>query len=38
VFGKVVKGMEAADAIVNSARDANDNPKERVEMKVTITE
>ena len=38
VFGKVVKGMEAADAIVNSPRDANDNPKERVEMKVTITE
>ena len=26
-FGKVVSGMETADEIVNSARDANDKPK-----------
>ena len=38
VFGKVVKGIETADAIVNSPRDASDNPNERVEMKVTVTE
>ena len=37
-FGKVVKGIETADAIVNSPRDASDNPNERVEMKVTVTE
>ena len=38
VFGKVVKGIETADAIVNSPRDASDNPNERIEMKVTVTE
>ena len=37
-FGKVVKGIEAADAIVSAPRDASDNPKERIEMKVTVTE
>ena len=37
-FGKVVKGIETADAIVNSPRDASDNPNERIEMKVTVTE
>ena len=37
-FGKVVKGIETADAIVNAPRDASDNPNERVEMKVTVTE
>ena len=37
-FGRVVTGMDVADKIVNSPRDANDNPKERVEMKVRIAE
>ena len=38
VFGKVVKGIETADAIVNAPRDAADNPNERIEMKVTVAE
>jgi peptidyl-prolyl cis-trans isomerase B (cyclophilin B) len=38
VFGKVVSGMDVADKIVNSPRDASDNPNERVEMKVKVTE
>ena len=37
-FGEVIKGMEVADQIVNSPRGANDLPKERVEMTVTIVE
>jgi len=32
-FGKVMKGMDVADQIVDSARDANDNPRDRIEMK-----
>ena len=32
-FGRVVKGMDVADNIVNSARDPRDNPNERIEMK-----
>ena len=35
-FGRVTSGMEVADKIVNSPRDSNDNPNERVEMKVSI--
>lgn len=35
-FGKVTKGMEVADKIVNSARDDRDNPLEPIRMKVTI--
>ena len=35
-FGRVTSGMEVADKIVNSPRDSNDNPNERIEMKVTI--
>ena len=35
-FGKVVRGMEVADKIVASPRDPNDNPNERVEMKVRV--
>ena len=27
VFGKVIRGMEVADKIVNAPRDANDRPK-----------
>jgi peptidyl-prolyl cis-trans isomerase B (cyclophilin B) len=38
VFGNVIAGMDVADKIVNTPRDARDNPLERVEMtKVTIT-
>ena len=32
VFGEVVNGMEVVDEIVNSPRDSNDNPDERIEM------
>ncbi len=35
-FGRVVRGMEVADAIVAMKRDAGDNPNERVEMKVKV--
>jgi peptidyl-prolyl cis-trans isomerase B (cyclophilin B) len=38
VFGEVVSGMEVADAIVSQPRDKNDNPNERVEMKVKVVE
>jgi len=34
VFGEVVKGMEVADTIVNSPRNARDLPKDRIEMTV----
>jgi len=37
VFGNVIAGMEVADKIVASQRDRNDNPLEKVEMKVTVT-
>jgi peptidyl-prolyl cis-trans isomerase B (cyclophilin B) len=35
-FGRVVRGMEVADKIVGAARDAKDNPKERIDMKVRL--
>jgi peptidyl-prolyl cis-trans isomerase B (cyclophilin B) len=35
-FGRVVRGIEVADKIVASPRDARDNPHERVEMKVRL--
>lgn len=35
-FGRVTDGMETADTIVALDRDANDMPKERVEMKVRV--
>ena len=35
-FGRVVSGMDVADKIVESPRDSNDNPNERIEMKVAI--
>jgi peptidyl-prolyl cis-trans isomerase B (cyclophilin B) len=38
VFGEVIKGIGVADKIVNLPRDERDNPKERVEMTVTIVE
>jgi cyclophilin family peptidyl-prolyl cis-trans isomerase len=37
-FGEVVSGMDVADKIVNVPRDGNDNPNERVEMKVKVVE
>ena len=38
VFAEVVSGMEVADKVVAMKRDGNDNPLERVEMMVTISE
>ena len=37
-FGEVVSGMEVADKIVSMKRDGRDNPLERAEMTVTISE
>jgi peptidyl-prolyl cis-trans isomerase B (cyclophilin B) len=37
-FGRVVRGMEVADKIVSSPRDARDNPNDRVDMKVRVVE
>lgn len=38
VFGEVVGGMDVADKVVGLRRDGRDNPLERVEMTVTITD
>ncbi len=38
VFGEVVSGMEVVDKVVNAKRDGRDNPLERVEMTVAVTE
>ena len=35
-FGKVTKGMDVVDKIVNVPRDSRDNPKKRVEITVEI--
>ncbi len=35
-FGRVVRGMEVADKIVNAPRDARDNPRERIDMKIRV--
>ena len=32
-FGRVINGMDVADKIVDSPRDARDNPNDRIEMK-----
>ena len=37
-FGEVVSGMEVVDQVVNVKRDGRDNPLERIEMKVAISE
>ncbi len=37
-FGEVIRGMEVADQIANAPREANDLPKERIEMTVSIVE
>ncbi|OGU56118.1 MAG: peptidylprolyl isomerase [Ignavibacteria bacterium GWF2_33_9] len=31
-FGKAISGMEVADKVVNSPRDRNDNPNDKIEM------
>ena len=36
VWGECIKGMEVADAIVAVKRDQNDNPLQRIEMKVSL--
>ena len=38
VFGEVTKGIGVADKIVNLPRDERDNPRDRIEMTVTIAE
>lgn len=38
VFGEVESGMEVADKIVSAPRDRNDNPLERIEMRMRIIE
>ena len=38
VFGEVTKGIGVADKIVNLPRDERDNPKERIEMTITVVE
>ena len=35
-FGRVVRGMEVADQIVNAPRDGRDNPNDRIDMKVRV--
>jgi peptidyl-prolyl cis-trans isomerase B (cyclophilin B) len=37
-FGEVVRGIEVADKIVNAPRDPRDNPNERIDMKVKLSE
>ena len=37
-FGEVVTGLDVADKVVTMKRDGRDNPLERVEMTVTITD
>ena len=37
-FGEVESGIEVADKIVSQPRDANDNPNDRIEMKIKIIE
>ena len=36
IFGEVIEGMDVADKIVNVKRDSNDNPLDKITMKVTI--
>ena len=38
VFGEVIRGMDVADKIAKLPRDADDNPLEPVEMRVTVKE
>lgn len=36
VFGEVVSGLDVVDKIVSQPRDSNDNPDERIEMKIKV--
>ncbi len=36
VFGRVTKGMEVADKIINAPRDERDNPLDPISMKISI--
>ena len=38
VFGEVAGGLETVDRIVNAQRDGNDNPLDRIEMTMSVTE
>ena len=38
VFGEVESGIDVVDKIVSQPRDGNDNPNDRIEMKVKIVE
>jgi len=38
VFGEVESGLDVADKIVSQSRDSNDNPNDRIEMKIKIME
>ena len=38
VFGEVVSGMDVTDKIVNQSKDKNDNPLEKIEMKIKVIE
>ncbi|HBP87962.1 MAG TPA: hypothetical protein DD706_09720 [Nitrospiraceae bacterium] len=38
VFGRVVKGMEVVDQIVDLPRDSRDNPLEPIRMKIRAEE
>lgn len=37
-FGRVARGIEVVDQIVNQPRDRKDNPNERIEMKLRVIE
>jgi peptidyl-prolyl cis-trans isomerase B (cyclophilin B) len=37
-FGRVVSGLDVVDKIVGAPRDPRDNPKDRIDMKVKVTE
>ncbi len=37
-FGEVISGMDVADKVVSMKRDGRDNPLERIEMTVTISD
>jgi len=37
-FGEVESGMEVVDKIVSQPRDGNDNPNDRIEMKIKVLE
>jgi peptidyl-prolyl cis-trans isomerase B (cyclophilin B) len=37
-FGRVTSGLDVVDKIVSAPRDGNDNPQERIDMKVKVTD